>query len=283
MAKGFDKWVDPFFNEEEINKDMEKAKSSRDYFKFPEGITNIRILPGVESKAYTEHTVHYVPRTDSGTDEAKSIPILCPKFYKGEDCPICEYVQRLRDSGTEKGKNLANQLSAKFRYLFQIVVRGKEDKGVQKVSVTKEFYSNVLSIMSDPDYGCIYHPTKGRDVKVNRTGTGPRDTKYALTPRPTPTNLHEDNDQMAAWMDQRQKWVDMLVVPSRKEILNSVPELKALEAGDDPPMKQLNKPPKKEDDDDDIPFSKPKTQKPAKKRSWEESIGEDDSEEELDA
>ena len=58
------------------------------------------------------------------------------------------------------------RLEPKMRTFVPVVVRGREDEGVKFWGFGKTVYQELLSVISDPDYGDITDPLNGRDVNV---------------------------------------------------------------------------------------------------------------------
>jgi len=111
--------------------------------------------------------------------------VLCVRETYREQCPICELMFKIgrhvgfRDRRFGILKSEYN-LNTKFRHYSNIIVR--EDSGDSgssnfqrpkypngwqgKMYLTADPYKGFIQMIMDPEYGPIYHPTKGRDIKI---------------------------------------------------------------------------------------------------------------------
>lgn len=177
------------------------AESSKDFdtylredvktYKPADGTNLIRILPPTweDPKHFAiDIWVHYGVGPD---DQA----YLCLHKMKGEDCPICEELQRARRD--REGEEYVKSLEPTRRSLFYLVDRDNEKEGVQawaapfsridqaivKVSVDRR--TNEVLPIDDPD--------DGYDVSFDRGGKG-IGTQYsgvAIDRRPSPLGKDE--------------------------------------------------------------------------------------------
>jgi hypothetical protein len=90
---------------------------------------------------------------------------LSPDSF-GRPDPIVEFAARLKRSGDKEEWKLGRKMEPKMRTFAPIVVRGEEEEGVKFWGFGKQVYQELLSIMSDPDYGDITDLANGRDVVV---------------------------------------------------------------------------------------------------------------------
>ena len=112
-----------------------------------EGTQKIRFLPQSKSLGekvfYKKHRVHWL----------NGIPYEClaqtmvdknGALHEAEACPICKYVKKLYaiagDEKESEEKRIAGSISAKDRYIFRIIVRGKNDKDGNNAEAYPEFY-----------------------------------------------------------------------------------------------------------------------------------------------
>lgn len=90
---------------------------------------------------------------------------LSPDSF-GRPDPIVEFAARLKRSGDKEEWKLARKLEPKMRTFAPVIVRGQEHEGVKFWGFGKQVYQELLSIMSDPDYGDITDLANGRDIVV---------------------------------------------------------------------------------------------------------------------
>ena len=166
----------------------------------PQGATTVRILPEVGDMPffYQEAGQHYLPdRTQ----------VTCPNFTSEGDlpCPICELVSELY-RGTEADKKMAGELRVRKSYWMNIVVRKAGDRGGDTAEGPFIFtpgvtiFTDVASLIANPDYGDITDPEDGFDITITRTGEK-METKYSVVARRMPNPLHVDNDEFNRILD----------------------------------------------------------------------------------
>jgi hypothetical protein len=176
----------------------------RGFWKPKQGRNIVRILPGVgEMDMFFWQDVgkHYIPGSRRS--------YTCPSFTLGDPCPICEFVGELYDDGSDASKALAKDLRVRKQFWMNIVLRGKEDMGPLIYTPGVTVFRSISGMISDPDYGEIYDPYEGVDVTISREGTGV-DTKYEVRAKRRESPLHEDEDVIDEWLDEKAK--DLSVV-----------------------------------------------------------------------
>jgi hypothetical protein len=294
------KWAKEKVDPDEYRKDHEEASRRSETFKFPEGTTMIRLVLGAGgSKPYQKYAAHYVPRPSSnGKDDESKAAVLCKHFYNGENCPVCEYVEMLTDSGSKKNQAFADDIRLSIRYLFQGIVRKKDNiSGIVRFNMSNRAYTSLLGILNDSEYGVITDPYEGRDIKVIRKGMD-RSTEYTFNPRLKVTPLvsndegEPDEEAIDELMEARILWDDTLKFMPDSKIYELIPEFKALKKGkkvveddsEEEEVKTKSKKSKKliEDDDDEeddeVPKKSAKSSKQSSKKSVEDEEEEDDEE-----
>ena len=150
-----------------LNLDAMKAKldklngkgdgGKKNFWRPEDGESNIRIVSTPDGDPFKERFFHYGVGGQS---------FLCPKRNFGDDCPVCNFGNKLWNEGTEDSKRMAKQLFAKQRFFSPVLVRGEENEGVRVWGYGKMAYENLLTIVLDPDYGDITDPESGNDLKV---------------------------------------------------------------------------------------------------------------------
>lgn len=115
--------------------------------------------------------VPYKYQPDNPFSELKFHYNLNGKTYLSPDSfgrpdPIVEFASRLKKSGDKEEWKLAKKMEPKMRTFAPVIVRGQEHEGVKFWGFGKQVYQELLSIMSDPDYGDITDLANGRDIVV---------------------------------------------------------------------------------------------------------------------
>ena len=83
-----------------------------------------------------------------------------------------------------------------MRTFAPVIVGGKESEGVKFWGFGKTVYQELLSIITDPDYGDISDPVNGRDIVVEfKTAeeTGASFPKTSIRVKPNQTPITEDS------------------------------------------------------------------------------------------
>ena len=115
----------------------------------------------------------------------------------GRPDPIEEFAQKLKSSGNRDDYRLGKKLEAKMRTFAPVLVRGEESEGVKFWGFGKTVYQEILSVISDPDYGDITDPVSGRDITVEfKTAeeTGASFPSTAIRVKPIQTPITEDKN-----------------------------------------------------------------------------------------
>lgn len=169
-----------------LNQFTRTTERSDALWKPTEGKTVIRIVPWKENKEnpFVELHFHYLGNKT----------LLSPTSYGNRD-PILEFAEAIAAGGTKDDWAQARPFRPKLRTFVPVIVRGEEEKGVRFMSFGKTVYTELLSIISDPDYGDITDVKSGRDIVVEYIPQEKSDTSFAKTmvrPKPNQTPLHSD-------------------------------------------------------------------------------------------
>jgi hypothetical protein len=123
-----------------------------------EGRHIIRIVPWKENREdpFIELHFHYLGNKT----------YLSP-ISNGNRDPILEFAEEVSSSGKKEDWLQSRPFRPKLRTFVPIIVRGEEDKGVRFMSFGKTVYTELLSIIADPDYGDITDVQSGRDIVVD--------------------------------------------------------------------------------------------------------------------
>ncbi len=162
-------------------KDAANTRSSR--MTLAEGPNRLRILPGRlgQQSPFYEVWLHYIKNPSN--PNAKSRPVPCPNKMHNRNCVVCNKVSELYRSDTEAAKVLAKSLKVSNRALCNVVNLADAEKGVQFLELNKTLYEQLLTALDPGDDGYpgedYTHPTKGFNITIERTGTGPQNTRYS--------------------------------------------------------------------------------------------------------
>lgn len=166
-------------------REEEKRASSRiDTYKLKDGENVIRLLGskdgGLPFKTYGQHFVK--------KDGEKMSVYLCTKQTHDEQCPICEAVYEglARYKGDKAMENTINKMRSAKRYLWNGIVEGQEDKGVQLIELASTCFDQIQDRLiehMDEGFGDPLSLEEGYPFVITRTGTG-TDTKYTVSASP---------------------------------------------------------------------------------------------------
>lgn len=134
------------------------SKSSDHIWKPPVGKSQVRIVPYAFDKnsPFQELYFHY---------EIAKRTMISPISY-GRPDPIVEFAEKLKKSGDKDDWKLGKKIEPKFRVYAPVIIRGQEHEGVKFWSFGKQIYTELLSVIADPDYGDITDLMNGRDLTI---------------------------------------------------------------------------------------------------------------------
>ena len=162
----------------QLNKSDDKKQN---LWKPESGKTRVRIVPYVHRKEnpFLELYFHY----DIGKKS-----MLSPITFGNAD-PIVEFADKLKKTGDKDEWLMGRKIEPKMRTYVPVIIRGKEAEGVKFWGFGKTIYTELLSIVSDPDYGDITDLMNGRDIDVEfipAEGGGYPKTTIRVKPNTTP-------------------------------------------------------------------------------------------------
>lgn len=160
------------------------------YITIKDGRNVVRILPPKNDEDFfaQEVFVHYGV---GATGKDKGTTVVCPSTH-GNNCPICEVVKNLRKKSSDPNDQyakLASRMGRKTRVYFNAIDRnvdlsefeykdgkwtkgGKVESPVQILATGIGVYKDILSIITDVEYGDITDKDNGLDVIITKSGTG---------------------------------------------------------------------------------------------------------------
>lgn len=190
------------------------------FFKFPDGKTDIRILPaerGADSEEwFTVVGAHY--------NVVDNKPLTCRyETYWAEDkCPICELVQEMFEAGEREE---AKKLNVRRSYFVRGIVRGEEEKGVQLIRLPVTLFDSILEIIEDEDaFGDVLNAgNKGRDIRVAKSGQKLQ-TKYQAQALPKNRPLLGTKEEILELLNGLGSIDEIVAVPSYDELNKALDE-----------------------------------------------------------
>ena len=143
----------------------------------------------------------------------------------GKADPVVEFCEKLKASGNSDEWKLGKKMEPKMRTYVPVIVRGKESEGVKFWGFGKTIYSELLSIIADPDYGDITDLMNGRDIDVEFTPSeGPGQyPKTAIRVKPNTSPATEDKAIAKSILDQP-KITDLFPEPTYEELETALQE-----------------------------------------------------------
>jgi hypothetical protein len=195
-----------------LNQFTRQGERSDALWKPTEGKTVVRIVPWKENKEnpFVELYFHYLGNKT----------YLSP-ITNGNRDPIVEFADALQSGGTKDDWQQARPFRPKLRTFIPIIVRGEEDKGVRFMSFGKSVYTELLSIISDPDYGDITDTQTGRDVVIEYIPQEKSDTNFAKTmvrPKPNQTPLADSSTTIQKFLTEQPDVKAIFKEPSYEEL-----------------------------------------------------------------
>lgn len=195
-----------------LNQFTKQGNTSEALWKPTEGKTTVRIVPWKDNREnpFIELYFHYLGNKT----------YLSPTSYGNRD-PIMEFAEALAAGGTKDDWAQARPFRPKLRTFVPVIVRGEESKGVRFMSFGKTVYTELLSIISDPDYGDITDVKNGRDIVVEYIPQEKSDTNFAKTmvrPKPNQTPLVADADMVQKFLTEQPDIRSIFKEPSYEEL-----------------------------------------------------------------
>lgn len=190
--------------------DINKIKSRLNSLNNSDTKTNLiwKPLPGKQEV----RIVPYKFQPDNPFIELKFHYNLNGKTYLSPDSfgrpdPIVEFANRLKKSGDKEEWKMGRKMEPKMRTFVPVLVRGFEHEGVKFWGFGKQVYQELLSIMSDSDYGDITDLANGRDIVVEfktaeETGKQFPETTIRVKPNQKPAVDPTDKDMLAKIANQ---------------------------------------------------------------------------------
>lgn len=169
-----------------------RSRQHGEYWSPSIGNNNIRIMPPKDPDNpifYAEVDVHW----NVGPNNKR---VNCIKASAGV-CPVCEVVEKLRNSKDPIDQALVNDMRSQTRAMMNIVDLGSPEKGVQIYECGSRVLQDVLGFFVDPDWGDLTDPERGYNVIIERQGSRQNDTRYTVRARKSATPIDKEE-----WLEQ---------------------------------------------------------------------------------
>jgi len=118
----------------------------------------------------------------------------------GKPDPIVEFAEKLKKSGDKDDWKLGKKIEPKFRVYAPVIIRGQEHEGVKFWAFGKQIYTELLSVIADPDYGDITDLMNGRDLTVEHIAAEKEGAFPSFTVRVKPNQSPATTDKEIAEM-----------------------------------------------------------------------------------
>ena len=148
---------------------------------------------------------------------------ISPDSFNRPD-PIVEFSNKLKKSGDKEEWKFGKKLEPKMRTFAPILVRGQESEGVKFWGFGKNVYQEILSVISDPDYGDITELVNGRDIVVEfktieETGKQYPETTIRVKPNSSPA-VDPNNKELISKIQNQTNILDLFPELSYDELKN---------------------------------------------------------------
>lgn len=177
------------------------------------GVQVIRILPYIHQPDF--------PFVDLQFYYEFGKTMLAP-CAEGRPDPVAEFVAKLRSTRDKEDFKSSLKFTPKKRTLAAILVRGTNGQPDEfKVwSFGPKIFTEILTIMDDPDYGDITDPKTGRDISLTyltaqQTSNGFPDTKLVFKPKQT---IATDDPELLEKIKNMPKFNTLYTEPTYDEL-----------------------------------------------------------------
>lgn len=176
-----------------------------------EGTFPIRILPRIKEKGekvfYQKHAVHWVDKK-SYECLSQTMTDKDGKVHESEECPVCRFVKKLYDTSERDSDDwkLASSMRRQDRYVYRVVVRGKENETEPEFYETgKTIFEILFHLIAETDFADITNMKDGRDFILSKKGTG-RLAKYETSsPSASPTQVFAKVEDLKTLVENMKK------------------------------------------------------------------------------
>jgi hypothetical protein len=158
---------------EAMQETLRRAETRRrTLYKFKLGTNTFRLCP-----PYKRDGGLYEPIPWHWNVGSRRRGVMCRSYF-GKRCFLCDTYQQLKASADPADEEEAARIKRVWRYLANVIVIGEEEKGPQVVELKERMARTLLEFAMDPEIGNFVDPVEGRNLKIEKTGTG-LDTHYS--------------------------------------------------------------------------------------------------------
>jgi len=181
------------YTTEAAEEDEKLLSAGADFLKLKEGRTIVRFLPAPKGgKVFHVYWQHFIEKPDGSTAS-----FACPNRPGRQPCPVCEYAQKLHNSGNAIDQKTAKKYWPRKRILANVIDRKGDTEKVYALGMPPSIYDKLIKIRKNEDFGGDFsHPMDGFDICIERKGTGMRDTEYTVIPSKKNSKLAKTVDEM---------------------------------------------------------------------------------------
>lgn len=218
------------------------GKKPRKFWTPNEGKNPIRILPPLkvynEKLFYFRYRIHWI-NGKSFISLNQDITDSAGNVHTARKSILDRTAEKFWNQG-EKGSDeweIAKEIASRERYVYRIVVRGKEDETIPEFYETgPQIFSALKDLVFDPEYGNIVDPMTGRDFVVVKVGTGARAKYDTSRCAASSSPIFEDREKLKAVIENAKnlQYESNIVIPNEedmKEALNEFFENKGIRSG----------------------------------------------------
>lgn len=194
-----------------INELSNKNTISNRRVKIQEGDNILRIVPYVHDKQWPFRELYFLYGVNNRT-------YLSPVTF-GDPDPFAEASKKIRQEAgeDEEMRKFAYHLGPKKRFYAPVIIRGQESEGVKFWGFSQTIMKELLSYISDPDYGDITDIETGRDIVVHfEKPSGGGFPKTTLKVKPSQRKAVPDN--LLEILDDQPKIEELFDIPSYAEL-----------------------------------------------------------------
>lgn len=190
-----------------------KTTKKSNLFRPEPGKTEVRVVPYKFNKdnPFIELYFHY------GLNDKN---FLSP-VTKGNPDPVSEFAEKLKSTGSREDWKMGRKMDPKMRTYVPVIVRGRESEGVLFWGFGIQIYEELLSIISDPEYGDITDPISGTDLTIERKTPEEAGNTWGSTsirPKRKQTKLTEDAEQLKSWLSEQKEIFEIYKEPTYEEL-----------------------------------------------------------------
>lgn len=167
-----------------LQQELAEKRSRAGFLKTPEGKTMVRMAPPwkVDAELPIKEVWLHKMKDPNDLQAPPKMSVPCVAKNHGKSCLICKRCKELRATGAQTDKDLAFHWGAQQRYFAQVVNLEKLDDGWVLWEFGPKIFDDLLDILGTEDKGGdVTHPVTGRNLLIDRTGTGVKDTKYKVS------------------------------------------------------------------------------------------------------